>query len=842
MEDSWRWGGAAPLVEELVARSLGGRDRRILREALRTVESDFGVSADDSWDPALLHALSEAVAKVVDVKGATALLGKTQPLVSKVINHSEFTRPRAALKLVFLLAGSPSADLGIHTGMGKVSYPIGKLVRSSVGAPATHLLKEDPSRLDLLPPSDSLQKKRAGSNFAYDSEQQLVRAVLYALQGIDGHLIKLNEGNQSFTVASLKSLSPEKRKMVLILCELGWLYRHVAQYVKNTVRDESRGLVSQSFCGALQAELTEYFRLIAILENEESNLTLRQLKVWSQEPLRRLRLMAEMVDSVQGLRGGALASVVHLHSRHGDPFVSSFVDSIMRKVSAPIFESIRLWAMHGELSDACNEFFISADLSVPDERLWFDKYKLTSTMIPGFIGKHLARKILQIGKSINFIRYCCAGSLEDHHEAAVSIGEDFRRLDESLNENLADRASVQLLQTIDLAADATNARLRRILFDEFDLMWHLRVLKQYLMLGQGDTMQYLMDLLSKDLSSNKIMKHNLTANLETAIRASNTASDADEILQRLECILLQGDAGTSGWDRFVMNYRLTPPLSCVITEEAMEKYQQIFQHLWKINRVEHALSSAWKNEMSATRYARALTGIQHVLHQFHIVRTEMVHFVSNLHSYIMFEVLETSWAALVKNLEGAADLDEIVEAHELYLETITRKAMIESTVLNAENLDSAISPLTPLEPENSLESQPNPDLHAMLEDILSLCLRFAEIQKNLYADASALAMKKKRKELYAIERTQSGTWGRDEESMTSLSEMRKKDVWTERQIQDEEGRIIETYMEKISNLRQIYQLSIGEVLAVLKPTSSENLKFLCFRLDFNQYYEGSSNK
>ena len=46
-------------------------------------------------------------------------------------------------------------------------------------------------------------------------------------------------------------------------------------------------------------------------------LTLRRLMVWAQDPLERMRLMAVLTDSVGGLRGGALASAVHAHVRHG---------------------------------------------------------------------------------------------------------------------------------------------------------------------------------------------------------------------------------------------------------------------------------------------------------------------------------------------------------------------------------------------------------------------------------------------------------------------------------------------------------------------------------------------
>ena len=50
-----------------------------------------------------------------------------------------------------------------------------------------------------------------------------------------------------------------------------------------------------------------------------SGLTLRRLLVWSFEPRQRFKTMAVLVDTAKagGIKGGALASAIHAHSRHG---------------------------------------------------------------------------------------------------------------------------------------------------------------------------------------------------------------------------------------------------------------------------------------------------------------------------------------------------------------------------------------------------------------------------------------------------------------------------------------------------------------------------------------------
>ena len=61
-------------------------------------------------------------------------------------------------------------------------------------------------------------------------------------------------------------VSDSVRKMVGELCEMGWMYRKIIEYINMNVDETSIGIVTQSFCFALHQELTEYYRLIALLE------------------------------------------------------------------------------------------------------------------------------------------------------------------------------------------------------------------------------------------------------------------------------------------------------------------------------------------------------------------------------------------------------------------------------------------------------------------------------------------------------------------------------------------------------------------------------------------------
>ena len=65
------------------------------------------------------------------------------------------------------------------------------------------------------------------------------------------------------------------------------------------------------------------------------------------------------------------------------------------------------------------------------------------------------------------------------------------------------------------------------------------------MLGQGDFIQQLMDLLVGELSkdANSLYLHNLNGILETAIRATNAQYEDKDILSRLDVRLLEISPG-----------------------------------------------------------------------------------------------------------------------------------------------------------------------------------------------------------------------------------------------------------------------------------------------------------
>lgn len=108
--------------------------------------------------------------------------------------------------------------------------------------------------------------------------------------------------------------------------------------------------------------------------------------------------------------------------------------------------------------------------------------------------------------------------------------------------------------------------------------------------------------------ANTIHRHNLTATLETAIRSSNAQRDPPDVLRRLDVRMTEYSHGEIGWDVFTLEYKVDSPVNTVLDADSMMNYLKMFNHLWKMKRIECALSVAWMRTAGGSRTFLRLPG------------------------------------------------------------------------------------------------------------------------------------------------------------------------------------------------------------------------------------------
>lgn len=524
-------------------------------------------------------------------------------------------------------------------------------------------------------------------------EIALLRDLPFTLQG-------LSSTNLPFNTNSTMSLPPSLPVPIIsilnTLAEPSLLYRVLDSFVKTS----DGGLLGQSLRAAIASELRSYLGLVATLESQirqslasldekeprggigKAGVTLKRCVVWTREATMGLRLMSLISEESKNKRGGQLISLIHgFSSSHGDPMVGAFAERLLIHFTRPFYDMLRQWIYDGELSDPYHEFFVSEqdpnainDINDGKSRgaassVWEDKYVLNEDMVPSIITQEFAQKVFLIGKSLNFIRYGC-GDSQWVEEYSKATSKELRYGD------------TETLETwIDEAYKTTMARLIHLMAEKFHLFHHLKALKNYILLGQGDFIALLMESLSSNLDrpAGAQYRHTLTAQLEHAIRGSNAQYDSPEVLRRLDARMLQLSHGDIGWDCFTLEYKIDAPVDVVVTEWGNRQYLKVFNFLWRLKRVEFALASTWRKCMTGAR--GVLQGEDaNVTQAWKLTRgvlAEMIHFIGQLQYYILFEVIESSWDELQAAIhKDGCTLDDLIKAHTKYLNAITHKGLL----------------------------------------------------------------------------------------------------------------------------------------------------------------------
>ncbi|KAM6495845.1 gamma-tubulin complex DGRIP91/SPC98 component [Amanita muscaria] len=568
-------------------------------------------------------------------------------------------------------------------------------------------------------------------------EHLLLCDALYLLQGISGRYIKFSHSEDNHSIVFMdetnRLIPPPTRALIHRLAEVGYLYARVESFVNERENAAGVGMIEQSLCHHLQAQLTEYYRLIAVLESqmvsapiskaenaespgtaqdddEHTGLTLRRLDVWVNDWRLRMRMMSVCVEGARDAHGGALVNLIHNYTDNGDPFVRTFTDQLLEEVSKPFFATLHKWLFSGELYDPFSEFFVAADpalanvnyvhpggghasgdggfggLSIDTDdltsredglKLWERKFHFEREMLPTFVGEAFGQKIFATGKSLNFIRYSC------HDSDWVVTQEKMNTTGDVLR--YSDIAGLE--RSIDTAYQIASHRLFEVFLDKFKLLEHLSALKNYMLLGRGDFVDQLMEALGSSLSrpANTLYRHNLTATLETAIRSSNAQNDSPDVLRRLDARMLEYSHGEIGWDVFTLEYKVDAPIDTVLNSATMEKYLKIFRHLWQLKRIEVVLNKAWMRMAGGSRHFLRVPELDLEWHKIRLTVAEMIHFVRQMHAYCHLEVIECSWKALTEFLaKKEGGLDALIETHRSYLGKLEKKILLLSSRVGKE--------------------------------------------------------------------------------------------------------------------------------------------------------------
>ena len=88
-----------------------------------------------------------------------------------------------------------------------------------------------------------------------------------------------------------------------------------------------------------------------------------------------------------------------------------------------------------------------------------------------------------------------------------------------------------------------------------------------------------------------------------------------------------------------MGYTVDGPLSTIFSPDCRLFYLKSFSFLWRLKRMEFALSSLWRDQLLLARLPHGLSeDLTPILHVVQLLGAEFRHFVLQLQYYVNFEV------------------------------------------------------------------------------------------------------------------------------------------------------------------------------------------------------------
>jgi len=557
--------------------------------------------------------------------------------------------------------------------------------------------------------------------------------------------------------------------MTNLILPMGFYYNYIT-YFLNVGTNPETGLVVKGFCDGLKKLLREYILFVNQLEefNNNSNnkyLELQQLYWLCQPSLKMLECLYKLCQKCFMIKGGALLNIIYSAYLHeNDSQIKHIYKYLLNKSFMPFFNMIKLWVCHGILENEPDyqEFMIFSPKSYIKEKLndyyhdlfWETKFILNSINIPTFL-ENIAPKILFIGKSYNIIKECgknikCPyeNEFESFRDIVRDEADDINTIiknnfniykptgiidlsvdnkdninikinnlyiSNGLNQMIFETERIaQFANLIDKIYKWINDTLKRVLFNEKDLILMIHYFKKFYLMEAGDFYNDFIELnldlftsgLGKVAEENKnkdniikipgninedesrIFKYEITnmtiedlkkyyANYYKILKTSeNDITKITSQLQKIDKIINRKKSQEPKENVKVIEcIEIEPviqwPLNLIFSKKNIMKYKLLFRHLIRLKFIEKLLYDTFASQQDFKEL-----NIQSKLKDSFFLRDCMLNFIKNLIYYLFNEVIEPNYLQLMKNLNTAKSMEEVINYHDIFLDKCINEGLI----------------------------------------------------------------------------------------------------------------------------------------------------------------------
>lgn len=386
-------------------------------------------------------------------------------------------------------------------------------------------------------PHSKLVTRPLGAHPLGVQQSAIIDDLLHLMQGFNGRYLvakqQRDDQKRSFTLDH--TLDPSLQSLVQRILPLCSNYSLVNRFIEEHSKF-THGTVHQALSSSIRGLVREYLLLVAQLEYQFTcgQLTLQKLWYYVQPCIKTLELLAHIASTVnraRHCRGGRTLSLLHdiTTGTMGDDRGQQLAEYVTSLSCVPFFDMLTEWLHKGQVRDPYFEFMIAENRDIVIDSLseeyndyfWERRYTALQDNLPIFL-EQVAGKILQTGKYLNVVRTCG----QDLETPPTIV-----HLKYTLNERY-------YTEQIDTAYKHAAKQAITLIVQDSDLIGHLRSIKHYFLLDQGDLFVHFMDIAEEELQKpiSSIPLSRLESLMELALRTSVVNCDPykDNLRVKLE--------------------------------------------------------------------------------------------------------------------------------------------------------------------------------------------------------------------------------------------------------------------------------------------------------------------
>lgn len=560
---------------------------------------------------------------------------------------------------------------------------------------------------DILLPFQRVPKPIVGLPAA-EQERNIINDMLYTLVGINANLVqpKLQIVTDDYTMVNNwienrranvefdidEQISDSVKDILKDILPLANLYCQLQCFIEYA-RARDSGQVLQALSEACGKLVDDYITTISQLEalHNRRELNLQKMLFLLRPIIQTMETVVTLCIKLQdnNIRGGNVLTMLHdnIALFSGDKNSQKIIIHLTQKAAVPYMEILSLWIFKGIVHDPRHEFFVedhekelNADCYWDD--FWEKRFVLHAEKVPRFLEKQ-ADMILRTGKYLNVIRECNKRITFNQSDTVLK----FSHTDEQ-----------NYVSLINDAYTFASKACMELIMDDYDLMGHLLSVKRYFLLQQGDFIVQYLDACEQELSKgvDDVMPIRLENLLELTLRMSS--AKFDKYQDNLSTSLMPFDIVTqmtkinkstgsesdgeydlpdtsnlSGIECFAFDYKTSWPISIILHQLTISKYQIIFRQLFYCKYVENYLCRVWLGNNNAKKFD--LETSEQYRAAF-TLRQRMMNTIQNLEYYMMIEVIEPVWLVFMQQITKAKNIDEVLFYHEDFLDHCLKNCML----------------------------------------------------------------------------------------------------------------------------------------------------------------------